>query len=361
MKIDNKEGLKMKQVVEVPYVNTPLTKEVAADLISADLDYKEAMSVNKIEEWFTAWGGQCHVNFSGGKDSTVLCFITAKWLSLFKNPPYPLNIVFVNTGLEFPEIQLFVNDYVKWLQNRFPRLTINLRRIRPQMNVRQVLTRYGYPIVSKRIAEIIYYGRKSPDSERGRLLRGEGLDKNGNKSKFNCQQWSFLKDAPFMVSSECCHIMKRHPIAQVNKTSAPMIATMASESMSRHMTWLKQGCNAFEGREAVGKPMSFWTDQDVLTYIVKNEIPIAPVYGDIIEDDCGFQCSGCQRTGCVFCGFGVHREKGENRFQLLHQTHPKHWDFCVNGGEFDTDGLWKPNEKGLGWGRVLDYIGVPSV
>lgn len=87
MKIDNKEGLEMKQVVEVPYVNVPLTKEVAADLISADLDYKEAMSVNKIEEWFTAWGGQCHVNFSGGKDSTVLCFITAKWLSLFKNPP----------------------------------------------------------------------------------------------------------------------------------------------------------------------------------------------------------------------------------------------------------------------------------
>lgn len=24
----------------------------------------------------------------------------------------------------------------------------------------------------------------------------------------------------------------------------------------------------------------------------------------------------------------------------------------------DTDGLWKPNEKGLGYGRVLDYIGV---
>ena len=162
----------MKQAVEVPYVNTPLTKEVAPDLISADLDYKEAMSVNKLEEWYTAWGGPCHVNFYGGNDATVLCSITASWLSLFKNPPYPLNIVFVNTGLEFPEIQLFVNDYVKWLQNRFPHLTINLRRIRPQMNVRQVITRYGYPIVSKRIAEIVYYGRKSPDSERGRLLRG---------------------------------------------------------------------------------------------------------------------------------------------------------------------------------------------
>ena len=32
--------------------------------------------------------------------------------------------------------------------------------------------------------------------------------------------------------------------------------------------------------------------------------------------------------------------------------------FCIGGGEWDADGLWKPNEKGLGYGRVLDYIGV---
>jgi hypothetical protein len=31
----------------------------------------------------------------------------------------------------------------------------------------------------------------------------------------------------------------------------------------------------------------------------------------------------------------------------------------IGGGAYDpADGLWKPNEKGLGYGRVLDYIGV---
>ena len=32
--------------------------------------------------------------------------------------------------------------------------------------------------------------------------------------------------------------------------------------------------------------------------------------------------------------------------------------FRNGGGAFDTDGLWKPTKDGLGYARVLDYIGV---
>ena len=39
-------------------------------------------------------------------------------------------------------------------------------------------------------------------------------------------------------------------------------------------------------------------------------------------------------------------------------TYPKHYAFCISGGAFDTDGLWKPTKDGLGYARVLDYIGV---
>ena len=130
------------------------------------------------------------------------------------------------------------------------------------------------------------------------------------------------------------------------------------------------GCNAFEGKRSMGKPMSFWTEQDVLRFIVDRELPIASVYGDIVASDgendynetligCKLHCTGCQRTGCMFCAFGAHLEKGENRFERMKRTHPKHYDFCIGGGEFDpADGLWRPNEKGLGYARVLDYIGV---
>lgn len=33
-------------------------------------------------------------------------------------------------------------------------------------------------------------------------------------------------------------------------------------------------------------------------------------------------------------------------------------NFAGGGGAFDTDGLWKPTKDGLGYARVLDYIGV---
>lgn len=121
--------------------NTPLTKEAAKSLLALDLEDKVITSYEKLDEWYTAWGGQCYVSFSGGKDSTVLSYLAARYLSSFRTPPWPLNLVFVNTGLEYPEIQKFVNEYADWLRKEFPRVTVNLHRLRPKLNIRQVLTK----------------------------------------------------------------------------------------------------------------------------------------------------------------------------------------------------------------------------
>lgn len=105
---------------------------------------------------------------------------------------------------------------------------------------------------------------------------------------------------------------------------------------------------------------SAWTDQDILEYIRKYEVPYCPVYGDIVEDSMGrLRTTNCDRTGCVFCGFGCHLEKTPNRFQRLKDTHPRQYDHCINGGEYNGDGQWQPSKDGLGLGKVLDYIGVP--
>ena len=54
----------------------------------------------------------------------------------------------------------------------------------------------------------------------------------------------------------------------------------------------------------------------------------------------------CQRTGCVFCAYGVHKEKEPNRFQKLKDTHPKLWNYCM-----------KPvSEGGLGMKEVLKTV-----
>lgn len=42
----------------------------------------------------------------------------------------------------------------------------------------------------------------------------------------------------------------------------------------------------------------------------------------------------------------------------MEKTHPHQYKYCIGGGEFDENGKWQPNEKGLGLGHVLDYIGV---
>lgn len=79
--------------------NQPLTKDAARKLMALDVQDKEILTYEKLDEWYTAWGGQCYVSFSGGKDSTVLAYLAAWYLSSFRTPPWELNLVFVNTGL----------------------------------------------------------------------------------------------------------------------------------------------------------------------------------------------------------------------------------------------------------------------
>ena len=148
------------------------------------------------------------------------------------------------------------------------------------------------------------------------------------------------------------------------------MAMMASESKKRETAWLMTGCNAFSGKKPMSNPLAFWTEQDVLRYIKERDLPIASVYGEIVpESDPGqvtiddFGCdSGCKlcttgakRTGCIFCGFGAHLEKGETRFQRLKRTHPKQYNYCMNGGEY-VDGIWQPNKEGLGMRHVFDEL-----
>lgn len=355
----------------------PLSRQTAAELQSMDLEDKLIYTDANLWEWYHAWDGKCYVSFSGGKDSTVLAYLAAEHLNRYRTVPYPLVLVFVNTGLEYPEIQHFVDWYAAWLRRQFPRVEIQLVRLRPKMNIKQVLTRYGYPVISKAVSKTIS-GARGPEGRYKtyalRLLNGEVKLDNGKKSMYNVQKWEFLIDAPFSISNRCCDIMKKNPSHRFERLYGvrPITAEMAEESQNRMQKWLQTGCNAFDGKSPKSKPMSFWLEQDVLRLIKDRNLPICSVYGDIVYGDgendydaalaeCPLHCTGCTRTGCMPCMFGVHLEKGENRFQRMRHTHPKHYRFCIEGGAVDpSDGLWKPDHRGLGMGKVLDYIGVEN-
>ena len=192
-----------------------------------------------------------------------------------------------------------------------------------------------------------------------------------------------------MISHKCCSVMKKGPMSiyQRKEKRYPYIGTLTEESKLREQAWIRHGCNAWEGTKKTSQPMSFWTEQDVLHYIWEEGLEIASVYGDIVAvDENGIEyepnvmccdklkCTGCERTGCIFCGFGVHLEKGETRFQKLAKTHPRQYEYCIGGGQWvdnpaydpvapEKDGdwtnwnpkkIWVPSKEGLGMKYVFD-------
>jgi 3'-phosphoadenosine 5'-phosphosulfate sulfotransferase (PAPS reductase)/FAD synthetase len=60
---------------------------------------------------------------------------------------------------------------------------------------------------------------------------------------------------------------------------------MACESAQRKSNWLMYGCNAFNTKRPTSKPLSFWTEQDILEYITRYNLSYASVYGEIKIDE----------------------------------------------------------------------------
>lgn len=335
---------------------------------SLPLEAKIIMTKRRIRDWYEYWDGMVYVSFSGGKDSTVLKHLVD---SMYNDVP----ALFVNTGLEYPEIQQFAKSQP------------NVVTVRPEMRFDEVIKKYGYPIASKEVAQIIHEVRRSialhgsTNSRQMKKLNGELLGGDGNPSVYNQEKWKYLLDADFNISHMCCHVMKKAPAKKYEKETGrkAIIGTLACESMLRKQSWMKYGCNAFNSSRPKSQPLSFWTEQDILHYIKQYNVPYCSVYGDIqvkpfakdvfdgqinmidylgdYEPEDTLQTTGCDRTGCIFCMFGCHREPEPNRFQQLKETHPRQYQYCIGGGEM-VDGKWQPSKDGLGLGHVLDYIGV---
>lgn len=302
------------------------TKEELRTMQAWPLEQKIQVTQAKIREWYEHYGGKVFVSFSGGKDSTIL-------LDLVRDLYPDVPAAYADTGLEYPEIQDFVRSVpnVEWLQ--------------PVIPFTQIVEKYGYPVISKDVAKRIYYARKG---SRWAINQLNGLNSDGSPSWY-CQRylkWRILLDAPFPISEYCCGAMKTRPLHKYARQTGRMaiMGTMACESKRREGAFLQTGCNAYDTKDPACKPLSFWTELDALQYLCMTGIPYASIYGNIVEHGGKLVTTGAQRTGCMFCMFGLHLEKQPNRFQRMALTHPEQHDFCVNT---------------LGCGRVLNYIGVP--
>ena len=305
-----------------------ITREDLIRRQSFPIDVKIKLSKERIKQWYEHYDGLAYISFSGGKDSTVLLDLVK---SLYPDVP----AVFCDTGLEYPELREFARS----------RADIVLK---PKMNFRQVIDRYGYPVIGKKQARMIRDLQHESDRNRNVCnLHRTGYTKEGLycPNYKLADKWLFMADAPFKVSEQCCTIMKKQPFAEYESETGrkPFIGTMAWESSIRATNYMKNGCNAFDTKRPNSTPMSFWTEQDVLLYLKEKGLEYASVYGDIIEQDDGLHLTGEQRTGCMFCMFGVQFDKEPNRFQRMKLTHPKLYSYCM---------------EQLGLRDVLDYMGI---
>lgn len=85
------------------------------------------------------------------------------------------------------------------------------------------------------------------------------------------------------------------------------------------------------------------------------EYPEIRIFAETM-DAIPLKTTGCDRTGCTFCGYGCHLDKGISRFQRLKETHEKLYNYCIGGGEFNERGMWQPSKRGLGMGFVFDWL-----
>lgn len=274
----------------------------------------------------------------------------------------------------------------------------------------QVLNEVGFPVISKRIAGKIALLQNPSDKNktvRHAIITGEcgklGHFQKNSRMKLP-QKWLKLfggyenenegvhyQKPNFKVSNDCCYWLKEKPCDDWAKEheSYPFLGMMASEGGQREEALTDHGCNYYGKTVMRSAPFAPYLRNDILRLAQEmdawyhehieifeklyyeqdysrdkygNVIPYEPVdtivpeiYGEIVCDDAGnLRTTGAQRTGCSMCGFGIHMEQRPHRFDKLRERNPKEWEFYMYKCCTDPD----TGEK-YGWGRVLDYIGVP--
>lgn len=285
------------------------------------LEQKIDHAVGTIEAFIARTGKTPYVSFSGGKDSTVVLDLVRRFI----DPD--IKAVFCNTGNEFPEIVEFVKTWD------------NVTIITPGISIKNIIEEHGFPLLSKETAQGIREA-KTTKSEKLLNIRLHGTDpSNGLTSGKIANKWQYLIKEPFMVSEQCCDILKKRPFKRYQRETGevPILGVMADESRLRMQQYIiRGGCNSFRDNHIASYPISIWLDDDIYAYLKKFDVPYCKLYDD----------PRCKRTGCMFCGFGAQLEK-LSRFEFLYELHPKLYNIFM-----------KYQNNGVSYRDALRTIGI---
>lgn len=213
------------------------------------LQQKTDHTLGVIDQFYAYTDGKVYVGFSGGKDSTVLLHLIRR--------VFDRNVlaVFSNTGNEYPDIV------------RFVRHTENVKTIHPAMTIKQVIDKYGFPLISKEQSKYIHDVRHAKSKS---VIRNRLLNERGSAYAIS-KKWRFLVNAPFEISDRCCEYLKKSRFISLKK-SRDLIRSLGR--------WLLSQCS--------GKALTF--AGEAVTFLRKGKVTAflflygpKMIYGPIFE------------------------------------------------------------------------------
>jgi 3'-phosphoadenosine 5'-phosphosulfate sulfotransferase (PAPS reductase)/FAD synthetase len=80
----------------------------------------------------------------------------------------------------------------------------------------------------------------------------------------------------------------------------------------------------------ISTPIIFWNEKDIWNYIKLYNLEYSDIYN-----------KGYDRTGCVFCMFGVHKED-PTRLEKLKISHNNLYNYCLEKLDLKTVLEWYP-------------------
>lgn len=329
--------MKNKKEASIESGKNKISKELFLQRLNYPLEVKIQMSLDRIRQFVETYGTDgVYISYSGGKDSDVLLHLCR---SLYPD----LVAVFLDTPMEFPQVREHVNNVP------------NVIKIRPEKTIKEIIAEHGFCFPSKETATLIRDYRRGLPYAKKKL---RGLDKNGKPSDYRQQfiKWQPLEASKYIISNGCCIETKELPAIKFEKETGrhAILGIRAEESGRRRNAYLKTGCISHGDRPTL-KCLAFWTEQDILQYIKRNNIKIASPYGEIVDENNGWKqlclpgveekppklkCTGEQRLGCMFCPVGCHLDYKDGKFEKferLKQYNEQLYNYCMNElglGEF---------------------------
>lgn len=317
-----------RQKQSLPYKQKVRLAEVRAREFEAECSYR---------------GLNTHVSVGGLDSITLLVFLRG-------------------IGMDVPAISVSILED-KSIQKIHKQLGVEC--LKPLMTKTAVLQEFGYPVLSKEIAGKIAMLQNPSDNNatvRHAIITGEtgayGGHRTGTRMRLPMKWLEKFggadaegaalgyKAAPFKVSDKCCYYLKEKPCNNWAKehNSVPYLGLMASEGGRRKKSLMQNGCNYFGASTIRSAPFAIFSRNDLLQLALDLNVPVPEIYGEIVRDEDGnLRTTGAQRTGCSMCGFGIQLEKRPHRFDRLRDSNPKEWAYYMYT---------------IGWGDVLDYIGI---